>query len=488
MPRWSGGGSSCTPASAPWSTSRSTGRSGCSAGQGPARPSSRCTGCPGWRGVFTDPDDRILFTTFTRNLAADIADNLDKLCSADERGRIEVTHLDRWVAGFLRQQGYAYRMAYWRGRSGELWQYWKQALERAKPAAFPESFYREEWEHVVQPQGIHGWQGYKRARRVGRGLGLNRAQRRQAWPVFEEYRLLLDEQRLREPEGAMRDAAALLDAGAQVPYRSIVVDEAQDMSTVAFRLLRVMIPDERPNDLFIVGDGHQRIYRCQVVLSHAGANIVGRSRRLRVNYRTTEQIRRFAVALLEGVEIDDLDAGDDTTRGTMSLITGEAPDVVCADSFEAECDGIASWVKQGKVGRTCLVARTKALRDQYGAAMQARGLETYALSGEQAEDRQRPGLRLATMHPVKGLAFDRVVIAGLDKDTMPLRQAVSGTTDEGLREDAERMERCLFYVAATRARRALLLSCHGEASAWLDGGREAGLSGGRRAIATAETR
>lgn len=419
------------------------------------------------RDIFNGPDDRVLFTTFTRNLAADIADNLDKLCGPEERGRIEVTHLDKWVADFLRREGYSYRIAYWRTGRGELWDMWRQALERAEPGVFPESFYREEWEHVVQPQGVHSWDEYKRARRVGRGIGLNRAQRRQAWPVFAEYRLLLDERRLREPEGAMRDAAALLQAGAQVPYRSVVVDEAQDMSTQAFRLLRAMIPEERPNDLFIVGDGHQRIYRRQVVLGQAGVNIVGRSRRLRVNYRTTEQIRRFAVALLQDIDIDDLDDGDDNTHGTTSLVTGEPPEVARCDGFEAECDTIATWVRQGAVDRTCLVARTNALRDQYGAAMAARGFEVYPLSREQAEDRGRPGLRLATMHRVKGLEFDRVVIAGLDDGVMPLRQAVTGTTDDGLREDAERMERCLFYVAATRARRALLLSCLGPGSGWL---------------------
>jgi ATP-dependent exoDNAse (exonuclease V) beta subunit len=94
---------------------------------------------------------------------------------------------------------------------------------------------------------------------------------------------------------------------ARAAYRSVVVDEAQDMSTNAFALLRQVVP-EQPNDLFLVGDGHQRIYRKRVVLGHAGVNIQGRGRRLRINYRTTDEIRRFAVALLEGVSVDDLDA------------------------------------------------------------------------------------------------------------------------------------------------------------------------------------
>jgi superfamily I DNA/RNA helicase len=100
---------------------------------------------------------------------------------------------------------------------------------------------------------------------------MSRAQRLDVWPVFEEYRHLLEKHGLREPEDALRDATALLgQSKVRVSVRSIIVDEAQDMSTNAFALLRAIIPEERSDDLFIVGDGHQRIYRKRVVLSRAG--------------------------------------------------------------------------------------------------------------------------------------------------------------------------------------------------------------------------
>ncbi len=143
--------------------------------------------------------------------------------------------------------------------------------------------------------------------------------------------------------------------------RSILVDEAQDMSTHAFALLRAVIPEERPNDLFVVGDGHQRIYRKRVVLSHAGVNIRGRGRRLRINYRTTDEIRRYAVALLEGVEIDDLDASADSTRGYRSLMHGEVPEIQVCKSFEDEVEAVAEWLQASEPSqdapghcRTCL--------------------------------------------------------------------------------------------------------------------------------------
>jgi hypothetical protein len=308
--------------------------------------------------VYVRPEDRVLFTTFTRNLAADIGANLQKLCRPDVARRIEVVHLDGWVGDLLRRAGYPHEIAYW-GIGDRLKDLWEQAMALAPSGLFSASFYRDEWDAVVQGQGCDSWEDYRAASRAGRGVRVSREQRKAIWPVFEEYRHLLAKRGLREPEGALRDAVALLEQHKlRVTYRSVVVDEAQDMSTNAFRLLRAVVP-EGPDDLFLVGDGHQRIYRRQVVLSRAGVNIVGRGKRLRINYRTTDEIRQFAVALLEGMSVDDLDAGDDTTKGYKSLMHGEAPEVRVLAGFDAEVDAIVGWVAEGiRRGRAWWRART----------------------------------------------------------------------------------------------------------------------------------
>ncbi len=80
-----------------------------------------------------------------------------------------------------------------------------------------------------------------------------------------------------------------------------------------------------PHDLFLVGDAHQRIYgRVRVVLSRCGIGVVGRSRKLRLNYRTTEETRGRAAGLLHGRPVDDLDGGKDDDR-IRSLTHGPAP-------------------------------------------------------------------------------------------------------------------------------------------------------------------
>ena len=170
------------------------------------------------------------------------------------------------------------------------------------------------------------------------------------WPVFEDYRLNLSLQGGKEMDDAYRAAAALLaeDRGG-LTYTAAIVDEAQDMGAQAYRLIRALVP-EGPNDLFIVGDGHQRIYgRSRVVLGQCGIRIVGRSHKLRLNYRTTEETRSWAVRLLDGREIDDLDGGLDDHKGFKSLTHGPLPQVIVFDSAEQQA-GIRRPVA-GRVGR-----------------------------------------------------------------------------------------------------------------------------------------
>ncbi len=415
--------------------------------------------------VFTGENDRILFTTFTNNLAKDIQENLRKLCSPATMRRIEVVHLDKWVRNFLKAQGYDYRIVYF--PRAPLKGFWDQALA-IRPDGFSEDFFREEWDHVIQPNGCASYEEYRSAKRVGRGKRLSRSQRKEIWPVFEEYRNLLDAKGLRESVDAMRDAAGLLETKkSHTPYRSVIIDESQDMSTVAFNLLRRLIPVEQPNDLFIVGDGHQRIYRRKVVLSHAGVKIVGRSKKLYINYRTTDEIRKYAVALLEDIAVDDLDGGIDTNSKYKSLFHGQPPQVKTFKTFKQEVAAIKAFAKADDISQTCLVARTNPLVAQYEEALEAAGIETHRLKRSEAENATAPGLRIATMHRVKGLEFDRLIVAGANKGIVPLNVGDMKSDDDAVREEAEQRERALFYVAVTRARRDVLITSHGKPSPWL---------------------
>ncbi|ABK43863.1 UvrD/REP helicase [Magnetococcus marinus MC-1] len=419
-----------------------------------------------------DGRKRVLFTTFTRNLAADIKANLRKICGEETFSRIEVTNLDRWVSEFLRKNGYEFEIDFGR-RTGPLWE--KALTMMPSDLGYEPSFYREEWEQVIQPQGITTVTDYFKAPRLGRGTRLNRKARKEVWAVFEEYRYLLDENGLREPDDAMRDALQLLDQkGHDLPYCAVVVDEAQDMGHQAFRLIRRLVPDgdEVQNDIFIVGDGHQRIYRHKVVLGQCGVNIRGRSRKLRINYRTTEENRRWAVGLLEGVPVDDLDGGADDQKGYKSLLHGEQPAVHHFKTAKEESDHIVSLLKEceangQELSTVCIVARTNGILEQYKAELEAAGIKTHMIHRGEAEKRSVTGVRLATMHRIKGLEFETIIVGSVNEGIVPFSRAVTNTDDPVVRKESENRERALLYVAATRAKRQVVVCSYGRASQFI---------------------
>ena len=397
------------------------------------------------------PGQKVLFTTFTKNLAADIASNLKKLCSREEWERIEVVNLDAWARRFLEKQGFNLKLTYEASSRDDLWQ---KAMELAAPAiASPPEFVRGEWDNVIQAHGIETCDAYLIVSRVGRTHRLSRQERKQLWPVFEEYRALLCERGLSEPADAFRTASRLIASRSiSFPYRAVLVDESQDFGNEAFRLIRALVPPSE-NDLFLVGDAHQRIYGHQVVLSRCGIEIRGRSRKLRINYRTTEELKNWATGLLRGLSFDDLDAGTDDEQGVRSLVHGEPPVLRTCANETAVAEAISEHVKQlmardqAKPESICVVAGTHRELDEYQKYLKRVCPALHQIEPGKPEDSGTPGLRLATIHRVKGLEFDHVILAGkLDE-----MDAVDETSERA------KQKRSLLYVAATRARCSLFV-------------------------------
>jgi len=409
-----------------------------------------------WLAENRTPDGKkVLFTTFTKNLALDIEDNLKTLCSPKTMAKMEVRNLDAWVHGFMRSRKLEHKLVYDRSQDGAL-QAWQAALA-VKDASIdlPTTFYEQEFEQVVLAQGVTTRDEYRAVRRTGRGVILNRAKRDAIWPVFEEYRGQLASRKLKEVDDAYRDIASVLSQqpqsdGTALPYSAIVIDETQDFGPQALKLLRAMMPRET-NDLFFVGDGHQRIYsRHRAAMSKCGIDIRGRSRKLYLNYRTTDEIRHLAVALLQGCEVDDLDDGHDETRRYKSLSHGPVPVVVDAASLEVAIklaiESAKAWQsqdEQGHPGSTCVIASSRSVRETFAKQFVAAGFKTSVIDANQNAGKDASCIYFATMHRAKGLEFDRVIVV-----------ASASSFGKPLDTDSQRK---LIYVALTRAKRDALL-------------------------------
>lgn len=385
-------------------------------------------------------EKKVFFTTFTRNLAADIEENLKTLCSPAVMQKIEVKNLDAWVHGFLRRHKYEHKIIYNR-KQDEAAEAWQRALTlQDSSLALPPGFYEEELERVVLAQGVASRDEYRLAKRTGRGTVLTRGKRDAIWPVFEEYRAQLASRKLKEVDDAYRDAAGLLQDKPQA-YSSIIVDETQDFGPQALRLLRAMVPNE-PNDLFFVGDGHQRIYtRNRASMSASGINIRGRSRKLYLNYRTTEEIRRVAVATLEGCEVDDLDEGSDEVKRYKSLSHGPVPKTLDFQHLEDALESLTPLVKASLAeGRSvCVIVPTKHDANTVHGSLKAAKTSVTILGPNERDQPDSTSVRVATMHRAKGLEFDEVVLL------MPRNWS-------GLGSSADNIQR-LQYVAMTRAKK-----------------------------------
>lgn len=415
-------------------------------------------------------NEKILFTTYTANLAGDIKENLRKICTIEEQRRIEVINLDQWVGQFLRENGYAYRIVY----GDKIDEIWNEAVSLSgENIEFPITFYSEEWSKVVAEHEAYTKEEYINATRVGRGTKLSRKQKLSIWNIFDEYINIMKEQQIRDVDMAMYECKKILERSSKgVTYSAIIVDEAQDFSSNAYRLLRALAGEERTNDIFIVGDSHQRIYKNHAVLSRVGINVRGRSSRLKINYRTTEEIRKYAFSILKGVSFDDLDDGYDDGKVCQSLTHGELPIIVNFNNVNEEIKFIVSEIekleKSGvELRDICIVTRTHKLLDYYINQLTTSGCRTFEIKRDRVDERAIKGVRVATMHRVKGLEFQYIFIAGVNHRIVPLSTAIS-STDEVAKEESINSEKCLLYVSLTRAQKQAFISSYGKPSEFIN--------------------
>lgn len=414
---------------------------------------------------------RILLTTFTTTLADQLERLVKDLGGPELASAVTVRNIDKVVASVAKHPpGTVPAML----GDLDLLKRWQDLLaEQAGPSRFDSRFLLGEWTQVVLAQGLQTRNEYFAARRRGRGLRINRADRAEIWALIEEYERRLGQDHAVGFKQLAATAARIAEAGLEPrqQYAHIVVDEAQDLHAAHWRLLRALAP-EGPNDLFVCGDTHQRIYDNRVTLGSLGIDIRGRSHRLSLNYRTTRQILAAAAELLGSEHFDDLDGGADDLAGYRSVLSGGDAEFAGYPSQRGELralvERVAGWQEAGILSQDiAVVARTGALCDAALDALKSAGQGAIRVDAGKAPA-AGDHVHVMTMHRTKGLEYRAVAVIGASDQYVPQPAALAdAATDPTQFAQDLRAERSLLFVAATRAREALAITWHGMPSPFL---------------------
>ncbi|TVS00828.1 MAG: DNA helicase, partial [Rhodobacteraceae bacterium] len=378
-----------------------------------------------------DPEARVLLTTFNARLAEALARKLPLLASEQVCARIHVGALGDVIRD-LHAQTFGPSESVSEDRLTELL---TQAIEKTD-APLSVEFLRDEWSLIVDAWNVRDWDSYRDLPRLGRKVRLPAARREAAWAVFEALRMALAALNLKTEAQLAHDLAG----SGGLPFSHTIVDEAQDISVPELMLLGQAL-GMAENGLFFAGDIGQRIFRAPFPWAATGVEIRGRSRSLKVNYRTSHQIRRYSDELLPETLVEP-DGTEDNRLGVTSVFEGAAPEIHAFTSREEELSALQSWIEelvsQGfRSSEVMVLVRTDALVSRIAAKV---------------------SVPVMTMHEAKGAEYRAVAVIGLDQDIVPLEDRLLMANDEAQIDEIMNTERHLLYVAATRARDRLWLS------------------------------
>jgi superfamily I DNA/RNA helicase/mRNA-degrading endonuclease RelE of RelBE toxin-antitoxin system len=412
-----------------------------------------------------NPEARVLLATFSEPLANAMRSNLKRLISNEPRlaERIEVHALNT-----IGHRLYELKNGLLKLASREtLQELVKMSSEKVEAHKFTPNFLIGEWEQIVDAWQLNSWEEYRDVARLGRKTRLPEKQRRVLWTIFELVRSELRNRGLITYSQTFSDLSAANRN--HPPFDFAVIDEAQDISPMQLRFLAAL-GRAKPNCLFFAGDTGQRIFQQPFSWKSLGVDVRGRSRTLKINYRTSHQIRTQADRLL-GPEIADVDGNVEERRGTVSVFNGMPPVIHTFDSFEAEVESVAAWLStrsmEGLLPHEIAVfVRSEEQLDRARAAVTKAGHAAKVL--DEHVEIARDHISIGTMHLAKGLEFRAVAVMACDDEIVPLQERIETVGDDADLQEVYDTERHLLYVACTRARDHLLVTSGNTPSEFLD--------------------
>ncbi len=415
----------------------------------------------------THPDARVLLATFSDTLASALQTKLRRLAGNTSRlaERIDVYSLDAIGLRLYKTHVGPAAIASRDMVRGLV----QEAANAIGGHKFGVHFLLTEWEQIVDAWQLKSWEAYRDVARLGRKTRLPEPQRTVLWSIFERVRAGLREKKLITQAELFTSVAAEFATNKNVPFDFAVVDEAQDISVAHLKFFAAL-GDARANALFFAGDLGQRIFQQPFSWRSLGVDIRGRSRTLRVNYRTSHQIRTQADRLL-GPIVTDVDGNTEDRSDTVSVFNGPPPDIRTLTGEDAEIKAVGAWIAdQAKAGvlphELGVFVRSAGQLDRAKAAVNEAGLPFKVL--DEHVETASGHVSISTMHLAKGLEFRSVVVMACDDEIIPLQERIETVGDDADLQEVYDTERHLLYVACTRARDHLLVTSIEPASEFLD--------------------
>jgi hypothetical protein len=410
------------------------------------------------RRLAQSPDARLLLATFSEPLAFALERKLQILAgeTSEVVPRITVASFEG-IARELFQLVYGGKPAI-AGDDVIRSLLTKAAAAQSGPPP-TDRFLASEWTHVVDAWQIKTAAEYAQVPRLGRKNRMGAKQRERLWPVFESVIKELAARGLETRASTFTSLATHYGGRSDKPFTHVVVDEAQDLGVPELRFLRAIAP-AGPDTLFFAGDLGQRIFQQPFSWKGLGVDVQGRAVTLKVNYRTSHQIREAADRLFSG-PVADVDGRQEDRRNTVSVFNGPTPVISLHDSEQDEIATVAAFIKEAMQEGTRpeeigVFVRTREALPRVRAAVEACGLTVAELTPR--KEGPVSAVRIGIMHLAKGLEFKAVAVMACDERYLPLQERIESVADEVELDDVYATERQLFYVACTRARDRLHIS------------------------------
>lgn len=400
---------------------------------------------------------RVLLTTFSLTLANALESKLRCLLASEPRlaENIQVfaieTIAERLYKANLGKLIFA--------TPGDINEAVAESVKSLGGTRYSTHFLCTEWEQIVDAWNLTTWESYRDVSRLGRKTRLPEAQRLILWRIFEKVWAELHRRGFITASQMFAHLAAHYESTPNPPFDFVVVDEAQDVSVSQLKFLST-IASRRPNGLFFSGDLGQRIFQQPFSWKALGVNVRGRSATLKINYRTSHQIRQQADRLL-GPDVTDIDGNKEERSGTISVFNGAPPDIRVLKSDAEEIAAVAGWLKSrvAEAMRPHEIGIFVRSDQQLDRAKKAVGKANmaYRILDEHVQT-QTGHVSICTMHLAKGLEFKAVAVMACDDEVVPLQQRIETVTEPSDLEEVYNTERHLLYVACTRARDHLLVT------------------------------